>query len=164
MVRLHVHPECITSLKDFKAIARPLIHHELGWKTLPDSDITLTPDQTLSRLFPALKHLSVCKMRTGEIWINEDNWLGLRQNASGLPLAAYRAYVVQHEMGHALGLYHVPLPSTGLAPIMVQQTLGIGSCIPYPFPHLKSSRRGYNICNDKWEIARPLSGVEFYQR
>ena len=64
-----------------------------------------------------------------DIWLNADRWI---QGApkSRLPLVEYRQYMVSHEMGHSLGYDHAKCPGSGPAPVMVQQTLGIGSCEP----------------------------------
>jgi hypothetical protein len=51
--------------------------------------------------------------------------------ASKLPLEEYRQYLVSHEMGHILGHDHVKCPAPNHpAPVMMQQTLGIGACAP----------------------------------
>lgn len=63
------------------------------------------------------------------IWLNAARWLH-GSKASKLPLERYRQYMVSHEMGHSLGYDHESCPGSGPAPVMMQQTLGIGQCTP----------------------------------
>lgn len=76
----------------------------------------------------------------GRAVINDARWVrGAVAYAGNLP--AYRTYVINHEVGHALGRDHLPCPKAGaLAPVMMQQTLGlttegVGSCRPNAFPY-----------------------------
>ena len=83
---------------------------------------------------------------SGKVIINLDRW---RLSAAPyiqwkVPLAVYRQYVINHEVGHELGEGHQGCPKRGAAaPVMVQQTLSLRGCVPYAWP-----RRGN----------RPLSG------
>ena len=67
--------------------------------------------------------------------INLDRWNGGAAGFSG-PLADYRGYVVNHELGHGLGYGHSACPRPGApAPVMMQQTKGTGACLPNPWPY-----------------------------
>lgn len=66
--------------------------------------------------------------------INHDRW------ATGVDhvpdLALYRAYVVNHEVGHALGHDHRGCSSAGSpADVMQQQTRTLAGCVANPWPH-----------------------------
>lgn len=50
-------------------------------------------------------------------------------------LTRYRVYMVNHEVGHLLGHGHAGCAATGArAPVMMQQTKGVGACLPNPWP------------------------------
>jgi hypothetical protein len=150
-VVLLVHPECETSLSMFRALATPLVLHSRGWlkigyklrvteKSRKNAiRVELTPQAVMDRMFPSFsnKKLSVCNMETREIFLSEARWRRQLPDDSSMSLPAYRCYLINHELGHALGktVHENTCDAEGRASIMRQQTLGLGSCVsPTPFP------------------------------
>ncbi|MFG1705700.1 DUF3152 domain-containing protein [Nonomuraea sp. M3C6] len=82
-------------------------------------------------------------LRTGgtlSCWNGTRSVINALRWAKGVPqyggdLAAYRNYVISHEVGHSLGHSHRPCPGPGrLAPVMTQQSKSLGRCRPNPWP------------------------------
>ena len=89
----------------------------------------------------------------GQVLINDARWVR-GAAAYGADIDSYRSYAVNHEVGHALGLSHLPCPvNGGPAPVMMQQSWSTADddltllnpqlipadgkvCVanPYPFP------------------------------
>ncbi|SDR73821.1 DUF3152 domain-containing protein [Actinopolymorpha singaporensis] len=74
-----------------------------------------------------------CRMGD-HVAINARRWAG------GVPafhgdVLKYRRYVLNHEVGHALGESHATCPGPGRpAPVMMQQTKSVGSCVANAWP------------------------------
>ena len=75
-------------------------------------------------------NLSCAELGGKHMYLNAKRWIH-GAAPSKLSLDNYRQYMVSHEIGHILGYDHAACPCVGCkAPIMMQQTLGIGSCKP----------------------------------
>lgn len=81
-----------------------------------------------------------------KIMINLKNWLG--GSKSTLPLERYRTYVINHEVGHALGLDHNVCPAPGQpGSVMQQMTKGPDHVAPCQENDLP---RDDELDNAKW--------------
>lgn len=94
-----------------------------------------TPATVDARCFP-LRTGGRLSCRSGStLNINSDRWAGATSFWTA-SLGEYRAYVINHEMGHFLGHGHVNCPGSGqLAPVMQQQTKSLQGCQPNGWPY-----------------------------
>ncbi|GGO63925.1 hypothetical protein GCM10012289_12130 [Nonomuraea cavernae] len=93
---------------------------------------------------PAMTDRQCLPLRTGgdlSCWNGTRSIINARRWAAGVPqyegdLAAYRDYVISHEVGHSLGHGHTGCPGPGRpAPVMAQQSKSLGGCRPNPWPY-----------------------------
>lgn len=95
--------------------------------TPPTTDRLCLPFRTGGRLS--------CNRFDELIVFNIDRWNGGVPHWTA-PLAEYRAYLVNHEIGHSLDFRHVGCPEPGMpAPLMMQQTKGLSGCLPNGWPY-----------------------------
>lgn len=101
-----------------------------------DLRVVVTSPATTDRLCAPLRTLGRLSCRTGSTAVlNADRWL-TGADAYGPDLTGYRTYLVNHEVGHLLGEGHQPCPAAGApAPVMMQQTKGVGACLAQPWPY-----------------------------
>jgi hypothetical protein len=140
--------------EEIKEVKRIILHSD-GWSKkgykfdfvnkTEEADIVmnLAHSYYINRKFPYvdLQNLSVCARGVYpiEIYINKDNWDYPPKTYGKNPnVKLYRKYVVNHEVGHALGRDHDPAPLSPNEPcsIMFQQTIRCGEknnlckCLP----------------------------------
>ena len=108
-----------------------------GWKRFfepvregEDVLIRLSSPKTIGAVCGLPENLSCAEMNGRFVYLNSDRWFyGAKESKLGLE--DYRQYMVSHEIGHILGHGHKKCPCKGCsAPIMMQQTRGIGECRP----------------------------------
>jgi hypothetical protein len=92
--------------------------------------IRLAMPKTIKNISGCSEDLSCAELGGRFMYLNADRWFNGSEK-SKLNLDDYRQYLVSHEIGHILGHGHQKCPCKGCkAPIMMQQTLGIGNCKP----------------------------------
>jgi hypothetical protein len=92
--------------------------------------IRLSSPRTIAEACGIPKNLSCAELGGTNVYLNADRWFhGSKKSGQGVE--DYRQYMVSHEIGHILGHTHKKCPCVGCkAPIMMQQTKGIGKCVP----------------------------------
>ncbi|MBA3421503.1 MAG: DUF3152 domain-containing protein [Thermoleophilaceae bacterium] len=97
--------------------------------------VTLASPETTDELCAPLQTQGTYSChQDGRAVLNAERW-ARGASAYGRDLTGYRHYMVNHEVGHALGQSHVPCLGAGVpAPVMMQQTKGVESCRPNPWP------------------------------
>ncbi|HMJ75599.1 MAG TPA: DUF3152 domain-containing protein [Iamia sp.] len=145
--RVEVEEGVGVAIEEFTAEVDRILSDPRGWTSADgislqrvtgaeaEMTVTLATPATVDLLcYPLDTDGDVSCAQEGRAIINGKRWLE-GAAPSELPLGSYREYLVSHELGHVLGHHHEPCPGPGvLAPVMVQQTLGIAPCAPNPWP------------------------------
>jgi hypothetical protein len=98
--------------------------------------VTLISPGSMERYCPGVGTGGYTSCRYGDrAVINLARWATAVPDYRG-DIPTYRHYVVNHEVGHALGNGHRPCPGPGQpAPVMQQQTLGLEGCAKNAWPY-----------------------------
>ncbi|WP_448627077.1 DUF3152 domain-containing protein [Geodermatophilus sp. URMC 64] len=101
-----------------------------------DFKVSLVSPGSMERYCPGVGTGGYTSCRYGErAVINLARWETAVPDYAG-DIATYRLYVVNHEVGHALGHGHEACPGPGqVAPVMQQQTLGLDGCVKNAWPY-----------------------------
>ena len=101
-----------------------------------DFRVALVSPGSMERYCPGVGTGGYTSCRYGDrAVINLARWATAVPHYDG-DIATYRQYVVNHEVGHALGNGHVDCPGPGqLAPVMLQQTLSLEGCVKNAWPY-----------------------------
>ncbi|KRE35957.1 hypothetical protein ASG73_14905 [Janibacter sp. Soil728] len=152
--RIEVEQGARVSPRGFATAVDRTLRHPRGWTarghwrfqrvTTTDADLTIrlaTPDTVDKQCAAAGANThGYTSCRAGQyVLLNLDRWL------EGVPhikdLELYRHYLVNHEVGHGLGLGHQRCPRKGSpAPVMVQQTLSLHGCTANAWPRSADGR------------------------
>ena len=145
-------------LATFREIVHETLRDPRGWslggaleyvpvRSGGDFQVLLTSPREVERAAPVCSRHYSCQVGD-DVLINDDNW---RNATSSWPysLHEYRHYVVNHEVGHWLGLGHRECPGQGRdAPVMQQQSISLDGCTATVWP----------LRDERLEVAR-RSGV-----
>ena len=135
------------SVADALSTIEAVLGHPRGWTARgdlafqhvssapPDLSILLASPETVDRLCAPLDTQGYLSCRNGpRVVLNVERW------KAGVPhwdagLEEYKAYLINHEVGHFLGFGHAFCAKAGAsAPVMQQQSVALDGCLPNGWP------------------------------
>lgn len=143
--RVEVEKDLAIEVKDFAKAVDVTLADPRGWTKTGDYAfqrtgeaplrVVLATPSTTDRLCAPLQTRGKVSCRNGnDVVINARRWVDGAPSYKG-ELEKFRQYVINHEVGHSLGLGHLSCPTAGAkAPVMLQQTLGLQGCKANPWP------------------------------
>ena len=136
------------SVADALATIEAVLGHSAGWTAagkhafqhlasdVPALSILIAAPETVDRLCAPLNTEGYFSCRNGRrAVLNVERWKAGVPHWTG-SLEEYRAYLINHEVGHYLGMGHVTCPEQGApAPVMQQQSIDLMGCVPNGWPY-----------------------------
>lgn len=134
-------------------MADEVLNHPEGWRAAgfqfeqveqgQDISIVLANPRTVDALcapIPTGSVLSCAAYRRANL--NVWRWRQGAQTWDGEGIEGYRSYLINHEVGHLLGMGHVKCPAPGTpAPVMLPQTKYLKRCLPNGHPTSKEVKK-----------------------
>ena len=129
----------------FRAIADRTLNDRRGWgerrgveftevRRHGDFRLWLASAAVVRAAHPSCSAAYSCRVGR-DVFINARRWREGADSYRTLPLLGYRQYVINHEVGHWLGLDHQGCTGRAdPAPVMQQQTIGLDGCAPRIWP------------------------------
>ena len=132
----------------FVSEATQYLMHPRGWTskgykikpvaTRPDVVIYFRSAEEMQKKYGKYKYLKGLSVTDSRFYptiidIHAGNWNNPPHKFKGTT-KEYRAYLINHEMGHALGYGHTKL-GKGKCQLMAQQSKGTKGCVPNGFPN-----------------------------
>ncbi|NLA28118.1 MAG: DUF3152 domain-containing protein [Propionibacterium sp.] len=124
-------------------------YHGVGFHLVNDPStadliLKLASPPTVDEGCVSLNTMGTWNCRVGsQVFINSDRWWYGTPTWQNYLLSDYRAYLINHEVGHYLGFGHLTCPEPGaLSPVMQQQSIYLNECLPNPWPDVTGERDG----------------------